>query len=64
MRAVTLADKIPYYTTLAASHAAAQAMKAAREGELGVRSLQGSSPPPPAPSPPSAASPSSTTRSP
>jgi carbamoyl-phosphate synthase large subunit len=41
MRAVTLADKIPYYTTLAASHAAAQAMKAAREGELGVRSLQG-----------------------
>jgi carbamoyl-phosphate synthase large subunit len=40
MRAVTLADKIPYYTTLAASHAAAQAMKAAREGELGVRSLQ------------------------
>jgi len=41
MRAVTLADKIPYFTTLAASHAAAQAMKAAREGELGVRSLQG-----------------------
>jgi carbamoyl-phosphate synthase large subunit len=40
MRAVTLADKIPYFTTLAASHAAAQAMKAAREGELGVRSLQ------------------------
>jgi carbamoyl-phosphate synthase large subunit len=41
MRAVTLADKIPYFTTLAASHAAAQAMKASREGELGVRSLQG-----------------------
>ncbi len=40
MRAVTLADKIPYFTTLAASHAAAQAMKAAKEGELGVRSLQ------------------------
>ncbi|MCU4654859.1 carbamoyl-phosphate synthase large subunit [Roseibacterium sp. SDUM158016] len=40
MRAVTLADKIPYFTTLAASHAAAQAMRAAREGELGVRSLQ------------------------
>jgi hypothetical protein len=35
MRAVALADKIPYFTTLAASHAAAQAMKAAREGELG-----------------------------
>ena len=41
MRAVTLADKIPYYTTLAGSHAAALAMKAAKEGELGVRSLQG-----------------------
>jgi carbamoyl-phosphate synthase large subunit len=40
MRAVTLADKIPYFTTLAASHAAALAMRAAREGELGVRSLQ------------------------
>jgi carbamoyl-phosphate synthase large subunit len=40
MRAVTLSDKIPYFTTLAASHAAAQAMRAAREGELGVRSLQ------------------------
>ena len=32
MRAVTLADKIPYFTTLAASHAAAQAMRASREG--------------------------------
>ena len=41
MRAVTLADKIPYFTTLAASHAAAQAMRASKEGELGVRSLQG-----------------------
>ncbi len=40
MRNVALMDKIPYFTTLAASHAAAQAMKAAREGELGVRSLQ------------------------
>jgi carbamoyl-phosphate synthase large subunit len=40
MRAVTLADKIPYFTTLAASHAAAQAMTAAKEGALGVRSLQ------------------------
>jgi len=40
MRSVTLNDRIPYFTTLAASHAAAQAMKAAREGELGVRSLQ------------------------
>ena len=41
MRNVALMDKIPYFTTLAASHAAALAMKAAREGELAVRSLQG-----------------------
>jgi carbamoyl-phosphate synthase large subunit len=41
MRNVALMDKIPYFTTLAGSHAAARAMKAAREGELGVRSLQG-----------------------
>ncbi|MBY6202307.1 hypothetical protein KUV65_13095 [Maritalea mobilis] len=40
MRAVTLADKIPYFTTLAGSHAAAQAMVAAKDGKLGVRSLQ------------------------
>ena len=41
MRTVALYDKIPYYTTLAGSHAAALSMKAAREGELAVRSLQG-----------------------
>jgi carbamoyl-phosphate synthase large subunit len=41
MRNVALMDKIPYFTTLAGSHAAALAMKAAREGELGVRPLQG-----------------------
>ena len=41
MRAVTLMDKIPYYTTLAGSHAAAQAMVSAREGETVVRALQG-----------------------
>ncbi len=41
MRNVALMDKIPYFTTLSASHAAALAMKASREGELGVRSLQG-----------------------
>jgi len=41
MRNVALMDKIPYYTTLAACHAAAMAMKAARDGELDVRSLQG-----------------------
>nr|MDJ1008947.1 carbamoyl-phosphate synthase large subunit [Paracoccaceae bacterium] len=40
MRNVALMDKIPYFTTAAASHAAALAMKAAREGEIGVRSLQ------------------------
>ncbi len=40
MRAVALADRIPYYTTLAASHAAALAMKAREEGEIEVRSLQ------------------------
>ena len=40
MRSVTLMDKIPYYTTLAGSHAAALAMKAREEGAIGVRSLQ------------------------
>ncbi|WP_341862471.1 carbamoyl-phosphate synthase large subunit [Gymnodinialimonas sp. 57CJ19] len=41
MRTVTLMDKIPYFTTLAGSHAAAQAMVSAREGETVVRALQG-----------------------
>jgi carbamoyl-phosphate synthase large subunit len=41
MRNVTRRDRISYFTTLAGRHAAALAMKAAREGELGVRSLQG-----------------------
>ncbi|GAB5449219.1 carbamoyl-phosphate synthase large subunit [Gymnodinialimonas sp.] len=41
MRSVTLMDKIPYFTTLAGSHAAAQAMVSAREGETVVRALQG-----------------------
>jgi len=40
MRNVALMDKIPYFTTAAGAHAAAFAMKAAREGEIGVRSLQ------------------------
>jgi carbamoyl-phosphate synthase large subunit len=40
MRNVALMDKIPYFTTAAASHAVALAMKAAEEGELGVRALQ------------------------
>ncbi|KMW59576.1 Carbamoyl-phosphate synthase large chain [Candidatus Rhodobacter oscarellae] len=41
MRAVALADRIPYYTTAAAAHAAALAMQARQEGEIGVRALQG-----------------------
>ncbi|MFV2035195.1 MAG: carbamoyl phosphate synthase large subunit, partial [Halocynthiibacter sp.] len=41
IRAVALMAKIPYFTTAAASHAAALAMKAQSEDELGVRSLQG-----------------------
>jgi carbamoyl-phosphate synthase large subunit len=41
MRNIALIDRIPYFTTLAASHAAALAMKMGREGELGVRALQG-----------------------
>jgi carbamoyl-phosphate synthase large subunit len=41
MRNVALTDRIPYFTTLAASHAAAFAIRAREEGELGVRALQG-----------------------
>ncbi|SHK15995.1 carbamoyl-phosphate synthase large subunit [Shimia gijangensis] len=41
IRSVALMDKIPYFTTAAASHAAARAMKAREEGEIEVRSLQG-----------------------
>ncbi|MEM9249507.1 MAG: carbamoyl-phosphate synthase large subunit [Pseudomonadota bacterium] len=41
MRNVALTDRIPYYTTLAASHATALAMKAREEGEVGVQALQG-----------------------
>ncbi|KJZ19649.1 carbamoyl-phosphate synthase large subunit [Loktanella sp. S4079] len=41
IRAVALYDKIPYFTTAAASHAAALAMQARKEGDVGVRSLQG-----------------------
>ncbi|SDI72745.1 carbamoyl-phosphate synthase large subunit [Aliiruegeria lutimaris] len=40
MRSVALMDRIPYFTTLAAAHAAALAMKAREEGEIGVRALQ------------------------
>ncbi|MGR3491613.1 MAG: carbamoyl-phosphate synthase large subunit, partial [Shimia sp.] len=41
MRNVALMSRVPYFTTLAASHAAAKAMEAGREGDLGVRRLQG-----------------------
>jgi carbamoyl-phosphate synthase large subunit len=40
IRAVALYDKIPYFTTAAASHAVALAMQAREEGDMGVRSLQ------------------------
>ena len=42
IRSVALYDKIPYFTTLAGSHAAALAIRARQEGELGVMALQGS----------------------
>jgi carbamoyl-phosphate synthase large subunit len=41
IRSVALYGKIPYFTTAAAAHAAAQAMKARNEGDFGVFSLQG-----------------------
>ncbi|WP_121062924.1 carbamoyl-phosphate synthase large subunit [Chachezhania antarctica] len=40
IRAVALMDKIPYYTTAAAAQAAALAIEAQAEGDLGVKSLQ------------------------
>jgi carbamoyl-phosphate synthase large subunit len=40
IRSVALYEKIPYFTTAAASHAAAVAMQARREGALDVRALQ------------------------
>jgi carbamoyl-phosphate synthase large subunit len=41
IRSVALYDKIPYFTTAAAAHAAAMAMKARQEGPLQVMPLQG-----------------------
>ncbi len=41
IRSVALYQGLPYFTTAAACHAVALAMKARVEGELGVRSLQG-----------------------
>ena len=41
LRNVALMDRIPYFTTAAAAHAAAQAIAARSEGDVGVRALQG-----------------------
>ncbi|MDA0222280.1 MAG: carbamoyl-phosphate synthase large subunit [Proteobacteria bacterium] len=41
IRSVALYDRIVYFTTAAGSHAMALAMRNAREGAIGVRSLQG-----------------------
>ncbi len=40
IRSVALMDRIPYFTTASAAHAAAMAMRAAREGEMEIRPLQ------------------------
>jgi carbamoyl-phosphate synthase large subunit len=40
IRAVALYDKIPYFTTAAASEAAALSMKSREEGEFSVTSIQ------------------------
>ncbi len=41
IRTIALYDKIPYFTTAAGSHAAALAIKAQAEGNVGVKPLQG-----------------------
>ena len=41
IRSIALYDKIPYYTTAAGSQAAAMAMRARVEGDVGVMALQG-----------------------
>ncbi|EYD77607.1 Carbamoyl-phosphate synthase large chain [Rubellimicrobium mesophilum DSM 19309] len=40
IRAAALSERIPYFTTAAGAHAAALAIRAREEGEVGVRSLQ------------------------
>ena len=40
IRSIALYDKIPYYTTAAGAHAAALAIKAQAEGDVGVKALQ------------------------
>ena len=41
IRSIALYDKIPYFTTATGSHAAALAIKAQAEGDVGVKALQG-----------------------
>jgi len=41
IRSIALYDKIPYYTTAAGAYAAALAIKAQAEDEIGVKALQG-----------------------
>ena len=41
IRSVALYDRIPYFTTAAGSHAAALAIRAQADGDVGVKSLQG-----------------------
>ena len=41
IRSLALYDKIPYFTTAAGSHAAALAINAQAEGDVGVKALQG-----------------------
>ena len=41
IRSIALYDKIPYFTTAAGAYAAALAIKAQAEDEIGVKSLQG-----------------------
>ncbi|MGR3542084.1 MAG: ATP-binding protein, partial [Hasllibacter sp.] len=41
IRTAALSARLPYFTTLAASHAGAQAIEAKAKGALGVRALQG-----------------------
>jgi carbamoyl-phosphate synthase large subunit len=40
LRHTALTNKIPYYTTVSGSRAAAQAIRALQQGDLGVRTLQ------------------------
>ena len=41
IRAIALYDRIPYFTTAAGSYAAALAIQATSEGDVGVKALQG-----------------------